>query len=142
VRGDHELNSVKAEKHPRVARPLRMATEDEIRAAVGAGPGSLGPKDCRSRCIVDYAPPPSPRLQRRRQSVTASIWFGVNWGATSAAAGGGRSAQRGARATRARTAGAGCTIARGIEVGHIFQLGTKYSEAMKAQVLDESGQGR
>ena len=55
VRGDHELNAVKAEKLPGVLSPLRMATEDEIRAAVGAGPGSLGPKDLPLPCIVDRA---------------------------------------------------------------------------------------
>ncbi|SQC22856.1 prolyl-tRNA synthetase [Klebsiella pneumoniae] len=49
VRGDHELNEVKAEKLPQVASPLTFATEEEIRALVNAGPGSLGPLTCRFR---------------------------------------------------------------------------------------------
>ena len=79
VRGDHELNAIKAEKLPQVASPLRMAGEAEIRAAVGAGPGSLGPKDLPIHLIAD-----------RTVAVTADFsaganqdnkhWFGLNWG--------------------------------------------------------------
>jgi prolyl-tRNA synthetase len=79
VRGDHELNAIKAEKLPGVAAPLRMATEAEIREAIGAGPGSLGPKDLPIPCIVD-----------RTVAVTGDFsaganqdgkhWFGLNWG--------------------------------------------------------------
>jgi prolyl-tRNA synthetase len=137
VRGDHELNMLKAQKQAGVASPLRMASEDEIRAAVGAGPGSLGPKDM-----------PIPMLVDRSAAVAADFsaganqdgkhWFGLNWGRDLPAP----------RVADLRNVVDGdlspdahgtITIARGIEVGHIFQLGRKYSDAMKAVVLDESG---
>ena len=137
VRGDHELNTVKAEKLPGVASPLRMASEDEIRAAVGAGPGSLGPKDL-----------PIPMLVDRAAAVTADFsaganqdgkhWFGLNWGRDLPAPE--VADLRNVVDGDASPDGHGSiTIARGIEVGHIFQLGRKYSDAMKALVLDESG---
>jgi prolyl-tRNA synthetase len=137
VRGDHELNPLKAEKLPQVASPLRMASEAEIRAAIGAGPGSLGPKDLPIPCIADRA-------------VVATIdfcaganrdghhWFGLNWGRDLAVP----------EVADLRNVVEGdfspdgqgrLRIARGIEVGHIFQLGRKYSEAMKATVLGEDG---
>jgi prolyl-tRNA synthetase len=137
VRGDHELNPVKAEKLPQVAAPLRMATEEEIRAAVGAGPGSLGPLDLPIPCIVD-----------RTVAVTADFsaganqdgkhWFGLNWKRDLPLP---ETADlRNVTDGDPSPDGKGrLTIARGIEVGHIFQLGSKYSEAMKATVLDEDG---
>ena len=137
VRGDHELNAVKAEKLPQVEVPLRMATEEEIRAAVGAGPGSLGPLNLPIPCVVD-----------RTVAVTADFsaganqdgkhWFGINWERDLPLP---QVADlRNVRAGDPSPDGMGqLTIARGIEVGHIFQLGRKYSEAMKATVLGESG---
>ncbi len=137
VRGDHELNPIKAEKLPQVAVPLRMASEAEIRAAIGAGPGSLGPKDLPIPCFLD-----------RTVAVTADFsaganqdgkhWFGLNWNrdlplaqvADLRSVVDGDPSQDGQGQLR---------IARGIEVGHIFQLGRKYSEAMKATVLGEDG---
>ncbi|QVL51247.1 MAG: proline--tRNA ligase [Thiocapsa sp.] len=137
VRGDHELNALKAEKLPGVAAPLRMATEAEIRDAIGAGPGSLGPKDLPIPCIVD-----------RTVAVTGDFsaganqdgkhWFGLNWGrdlplpevADLRNVIDGDPSPDGSGHLR---------IARGIEVGHIFQLGRKYSQAMKANVLGEDG---
>ena len=53
IRGDHELNEIKAEKQPEVAAPLRMATEEEVRSIMGAGPGSLGPVNCPIPVIAD-----------------------------------------------------------------------------------------
>jgi prolyl-tRNA synthetase len=137
VRGDHELNAVKAEKLPQVASPLRMATEEEIRAAVGAGPGSLGPLGLAIPCIVD-------RAAARTADFSAGAnqdgrhWFGLNWG---------RDLPlpevadlRNVVAGDPSPDGVGrLTIARGIEVGHIFQLGRKYSSAMKTTVLGEDG---
>jgi prolyl-tRNA synthetase len=140
VRGDHELNAVKAEKLPQVAAPLRMATEEEIRAAIGAGPGSLGPLNLPIPCIAD-----------RTVAVTADFsaganqdgkhFFGINWV---------RDLPlpevadlRNVRNGDSSPDGKGnLTIARGVEVGHIFQLGRKYSAAMKATVLDEGGKAR
>ncbi|TNF55775.1 MAG: proline--tRNA ligase, partial [Gammaproteobacteria bacterium] len=137
VRGDHELNPVKAEKLPQVARPLRMATEEEIRAAIGAGPGSLGPLGLPIPCVAD-----------RTVAVTADFsaganadgkhWFGLNWGRDLPLppVADLRSVVEGDPSPDGQGR---LTIARGIEVGHIFQLGQKYSEAMKTTVLDESG---
>lgn len=137
VRGDHDLNAVKAEKLPGVAAPLRMATEQEIRSAIGAGPGSLGPLDLPIPCMVD-----------RTVAVTADFsaganqdekhWFGLNWGRDLPLpkVADLRNVQDGDPSPDGRGT---LTVARGIEVGHIFQLGRKYSEAMKTSVLDESG---
>ena len=137
VRGDHELNAVKAEKLPGVLSPLRMATEDEIRTAVGAGPGSLGPKDLPLPCIVDRAAAVAADFSAGANT-DGKHWLGLNWG---------RDLPlpevadlRNVMEGDPSPDGAGrITIARGIEVGHIFQLGTKYSEAMQAKVLDEAG---
>lgn len=137
VRGDHELNSVKAEKLPQVARPLRLATEEDIRTAIGAGPGSLGPKDLPIPCIAD-----------RAVAVTADFsaganqdgkhWFGLNWGRDLPLpeVADLRNVVEGDPSPDGQGQ---LTIARGIEVGHVFQLGVKYSQAMKVVVLDEAG---
>ncbi len=139
VRGDHELNDVKAEKLAEVAAPLRMANEEEIRGAIGAGPGSLGPVGLKLLLIID-----------RSVAVMSDFgaganeddfhFFNINWerdvplptvadlrkvvAGDPAADGSGK-----------------LELIRGIEVGHIFQLGRKYSEAMNAVVMDDNGRG-
>jgi prolyl-tRNA synthetase len=138
VRGDHELNEVKAEKLPEVAAPLRFASEEEIRTAIGAGPGSLGPVKLPIPFIVD-------RNVAKLADFSAGAnqdgkhLFGINWG---------RDLPEPERIADLRNVQEGdpspdgkgsLTIARGIEVGHIFQLGQKYSAAMNASVLDEHG---
>ncbi|WP_462331289.1 proline--tRNA ligase [Thiohalocapsa halophila] len=137
VRGDHELNAVKAEKLARVLSPLRMATEDEIRAAVGAGPGSLGPKDLPLPCIVDRAAAVAADFSAGANT-DGKHWLGLNWGRDlplpEVA-----DLRNVVEGDPSPDGAGGITIARGIEVGHIFQLGTKYSEAMQAKVLDEAG---
>jgi prolyl-tRNA synthetase len=137
VRGDHELNPVKAVKQPGVASPLRMATEDEIRAAIGAGPGSLGPKELPIPILVDRAAAVAADFSAGANQ-DGKHWFGLNWGRDLPApfVADLRNVVEGDPSPD----GSGqLTIARGIEVGHIFQLGRKYSDAMKAVVLDESG---
>ncbi len=137
VRGDHELNSTKAEKLPQVASPLRMATEQEIRAAIGAGPGSLGPLELPIPCIADRAVAKVADFSAGANQ-DGRHWFGLNWG---------RDLPlpevadlRNVVAGDPSPDGIGrLTIARGIEVGHIFQLGRKYSSAMKTTVLGEDG---
>jgi prolyl-tRNA synthetase len=137
VRGDHELNTVKAVKLPQVASPLRMATEEEIRAAIGAGPGSLGPVDLPIPCIADRAVGKVADFSAGANQ-DGKHWFGLNWG---------RDLPlpeiadlRNVVAGDPSPDGVGrLTIARGIEVGHIFQLGRKYSAAMKTTVLGEDG---
>ncbi len=137
VRGDHELNEIKAEQLPAVANPLRFATEQEIRDAIGAGPGSLGPVNLPIPCIVD-----------RTVAVTADFsaganidgkhLFGINWerDLPLPEVADIRNVVDGDPSPDGKGT---LTIARGIEVGHIFQLGRKYSESMNATVLDENG---
>jgi len=137
VRGDHELNEVKAEKLPEVASPLRFATEEEIRAAVGAGPGSLGPVKLPFPAIVDRAAATIADFSCGA-NVDGKHWFGVNWerDLPLPPVADLRSVHEGDPSPDGQGT---LTIARGIEVGHIFQLGRKYSEAMNATVLDEKG---
>jgi prolyl-tRNA synthetase len=137
LRGDHELNAIKAEKLPLVAAPLRMASEEQIRAAVGAGPGSLGPVGLKLPMVVDRAAAVLHDFSAGANQ-DGRHYFGINWG---------RDVERPEVADIRNVVegdpspdGRGTlTIARGIEVGHIFQLGRKYSEAMDATVLDEHG---
>ena len=137
VRGDHELNAIKAEKLPQVASPIRMATEEEIRATIGAGPGSLGPLGLAIPCIADRAVAVASDFTAGANQ-DGKHWFGLNWG---------RDLPlpevadlRNVVESDPSPDGVGrLTIARGIEVGHIFQLGRKYSAAMKTTVLGEDG---
>ena len=137
VRGDHTLNEVKAENHAMVASPLAFAIESEIQSVMGAKPGSLGPVNC-----------PIPIIADRQAAVCSDFgaganqdgwhYFGINWD---------RDCDepevadlRNAVEGDPTPDGSGTyLIRRGIEVGHVFQLGQKYSEAMNATVLDEYG---
>ena len=137
VRGDHALNEFKAARLPQVANPLRFASDEEIRAATGAGPGSLGPVNLKIPCIAD-------RSVAVMSDFTVGAnqddkhYFGVNWG---------RDVELPPQADLRNVVegdpspdGNGTIqLARGVEVGHIFQLGTKYSESMHAVVLGEDG---
>lgn len=137
VRGDHELNEIKAANHARVANPLVMASEEEIRAVVGAGTGSLGPVNLPIPCVVDR----SVALMADficGANVDGKHLFGVNWERDVALPE--VADLRNVVAGDPSPDGQGVLeIKRGIEVGHIFQLGTKYSEALKVQVLGEAG---
>jgi prolyl-tRNA synthetase len=138
VRGDHELNAVKAQKLPGVLAPLKMASAERVAGAAGCEPGFLGPVGLRLRVYADRAAAQLADFacgaNRRDAHLT-----GVNWGRDlpepeiadlrNVVAGDPSPTGRGRLA-----------IARGIEVGHIFQLGSKYSESMNATVLD--GEGR
>ena len=140
VRGDHELNAIKAAKHPRVAAPLRMATEAEIRAAIGAGPGSLGPVGLPIPCVVDRAVAALADFGAGA-NVDGKHHFGINWERDVALPE--VADLRNVVPGDPSPDGQGTlAIARGIEVGHIFQLGDKYSAAMGATVLDEQGRER
>ncbi|MDD5392690.1 MAG: proline--tRNA ligase [Thiothrix sp.] len=140
VRGDHSLNEIKAEKLPEVAAPLRFAREDEIRTLIGAGPGSLGPVGLNIPVIADRTVANMSDFSAGA-NVDGKHLFGVNWERDVAlpAVADLRSVQEGDPSPD------GCgtlSIVRGIEVGHIFQLGKKYSEALNATVLDESGRAQ
>jgi prolyl-tRNA synthetase len=137
VRGDHELNAVKAEKLPQVASPLTMAGEAEIRDAVGAGPGSLGPVDLPIPMIVDRAVAAMSDFGAGA-NVDDKHYFGINWDRDVALPE--VADLRNVVAGDPAPDGSGeLELIRGIEVGHIFQLGTKYSEAMNAVVMDADG---
>ncbi|RUO61370.1 proline--tRNA ligase [Pseudidiomarina marina] len=137
IRGDHELNEIKAAKHQLVASPLVFATDEEIRAAIGAGPGSLGPVNLPMPLVID-----------RSVAVMADFaaganedgfhYFNINWERDVALPE--TFDLRNVVAGDPSPCGQGTLqIKRGIEVGHIFQLGKKYSEAMKVGVLTETG---
>jgi len=137
LRGDHELNAVKAQKLPGVANPLRMASAERVRAATGCDLGSLGPVDFAGTLYVDHA------AAQLRDFVCGAnekdVHFtGVNWGRDlpDPSSHDIRNVQKGDPSPSGRGT---LDIARGIEVGHIFQLGQLYSEKMKATVLDEQG---
>ena len=137
LRGDHELNAIKAEKLPGVAAPLQMAAEEQIRAAVGAGPGSLGPVGLPLPMIVDRAAAVVADFSAGANTDGQHL-FGINWGRDLPLP----EVADIRNVVEGDPSPDGCgtlTIARGIEVGHIFQLGTKYSAAMNAAVLDENG---
>lgn len=138
LRGDHELNPIKAEKLPEVAAPLTMIDEALLRTIAKCGPGFVGPKDLNIPIIADHHV-----LTMADFSCGANQedkhYVGVNWE---------RDLPLPSQVADLRKVTAGdpspdgngsLEICRGIEVGHIFQLGTKYSTAMKATVLNEQG---
>jgi len=140
LRGDHELNPIKAEKLPQVASPLRLADEAEIRVRVKAGPGSLGPLDLPMPCIADRGVALMADFSAGANQ-DGQHWFGLNWGRDLALPD--LVDLRKVREGDPSPDGQGhLRIVRGIEVGHVFQLGRKYSTAMKCQVLDEQGKSR
>jgi prolyl-tRNA synthetase len=140
LRGDHELNALKAQKLPDVMTPLTMLRPAEVEEATHCPPGFVGPigldiplyVDQSAAVMADFVCGANQRDHH---------WRGVNWerdlplptvaDLRNAAAGDPSPGETGV-----------LSIARGIEVGHIFQLGTKYSESMQATVLDAQGQAR
>jgi prolyl-tRNA synthetase len=135
LRGDHELNAVKAQKLPGVANPLRMASAQRVREATGCDPGSIGPIGFAGKMYVDHAAAHLADFVCGANEKDVHF-TGVNWvrdlpDPTSQDI---RNVQKGDPSPSGRGT---LDIARGIEVGHIFQLGQLYSEAMKATVLDE-----
>jgi len=137
LRGDHQLNTIKAEKIEGVASPLTMANDTDIKTALGAGTGSIGPQGLSIPIIADRS---AAALRNFIGGANKDDFHirNLNW-------------ERDARATAIEDIrdvvegdpspdGKGeIRFKRGIEVGHIFQLGDKYSKSMKATVLDESG---
>ena len=141
LRGDHELNPIKAEKVTGVLSPLQFASDEEILSACGCKPGSIGPIGLNISIVID-----------RSASVMADFicganqdgkhYSGVNWI---------RDLPLPEQIADLRMVVEGdpspdgkghITIARGIEVGHIFQLGNKYSEAMSASIINEAGKNQ
>ena len=137
IRGDHELNEVKAENLPQVLSPLEMADEAQLRDLIGAGAGSLGPVGLELPFIVDRSVAVMSDFGTGA-NIDGKHFFGVNWD---------RDVQLG-QVEDLRNVVEGdlspcgqgtLQLKRGIEVGHIFQLGTAYSEAMNCGVLDTNG---
>ncbi len=137
VRGDHRLNAIKASKLPGMSSPLVLAEPDEVKRCLGAGFGSLGPVGVSIRVIVDHTAAAVPSFvcgaNEDGYHVKGATWSRDVPNAELADI-------REIVSGDASPCGEGTLeIRRGIEVGHIFQLGTKYSEAMNATVLDEQG---
>ncbi len=140
LRGDHQLNEKKAARLPEIAQPFEFATEDEIRTVLACGPGSIGPVNLSIPVCVD-----------RSAAIVSDFicganedgfhFTGVNW-------------KRDATATRvvdirnvvegdpAADASGPLKFIRGIEVGHIFKLGTKYTAPMNITIQDAKGVSR
>ena len=140
VRGDHELNEVKADKLDLVASPLEMAPEALIRDAIGAGPGSLGPIGLKIPIVIDHSVSVMSDFAAGA-NVDDQHYFGINWerDLPTAQVADIRNVVEG----EPTPDGSGTyAMARGIEVGHIFQLGTNYSKSMNATVLDENGKSQ
>ncbi len=137
LRGDHQLNAIKAEKIEAVASPLTMANDAEIKAEIDASTGSIGPQGLSMPIIADRS---AAALRNFIAGANKNDFHtrNLNW-------------ERDARATAIEDIrdvvegdpspdGKGeIMFKRGIEVGHIFQLGDKYSKSMNATVLDASG---
>nr|WP_320134829.1 proline--tRNA ligase [uncultured Amphritea sp.] len=137
VRGDHDLNEIKAEKLPQVAVPLEMADEEAIKALIGAGPGSLGPVNLPIPCIVDRTVAMMSDFGAGA-NIEGKHYFGVNWERDVALPE--VADLRNVVEGDPSPCGKGnIVIKRGIEVGHIFQLGQQYAKALNANVLDENG---
>ena len=137
LRGDHQLNAIKAEKIDGVASPLTMANDAEIKAEIDASTGSIGPQGLSMPIIADRS---AAALRNFIAGANKNDFHtrNLNW-------------ERDARATaiedirdvvegdRSPDGKGEIMFKRGIEVGHIFQLGDKYSKSMNATVLDASG---
>lgn len=140
LRGDHNLNEIKAEKIDGITAPLTFTTEETIIKLTGSKPGSLGPVGLNLRVIADYAVAPLSDFVCGANKEGYHL-KGVNWV---------RDLPepefmdiRNIVAGDPSPDGEGeIEIRRGIEVGHIFQLGTKYSDKMGAKVLNENGKSQ
>lgn len=140
LRGDHQFNDIKAEKLPGVKAPLTMAGVAAIQAAFGANGGSLGPVGFKGRVYADFA------TEKRADWVIGANeddchYTGFNFGRDAAEPT--FADLRNVEAGDPSPCGSGSLkLARGIEVGHVFQLRQKYAEAMKATFLDQNGKSQ
>lgn len=140
LRGDHELNEIKAEKHPLIAAPLTFVTPEQVLEATGANIGSVGPVGLSIPLVVDHAAAHVADFVCGANQDEKHL-TGVNWGRDLPEP---QTADlRNVVAGDPSPDGQGTLdIARGIEVGHIFQLGDSYSSKFNAVVLAETGQSR
>lgn len=137
LRGNQELNEVKAGKIPGIANPIEFANEEEIKEFTGATPGSLGPVGFKGRILVDRAAAVMGNFACGANE-TGFHLVSVNWD---------RDIEnyevfdlRNVEEGDPSPDGQGhLHLRKGIEVGQVFMLGTKYSEAMGATIMDENG---
>jgi len=137
LRGDHELNALKTERLDGIASPLRLAQREQIKQMLGSDIGSIGPVGLGIRTFVDHsAAIMSDFVCGANQD--DKHFINANWGRDCAEplVADIRNVVDGDPSPDAKGR---LKILRGIEVGHIFQLGQKYSESMQAMVLDERG---
>lgn len=140
LRGDHELNEIKTEKLDAVMSPLTFATDEEIRAVAGCDAGSIGPVGLNIPVIVDRSAAVCSDFVCGANNNGQHL-SGVNWERDVSL--GAIEDIRNVMEGDPSPDGKGIlNIKRGIEVGHIFQLGTKYSQAMNASVLSENGKAQ
>ena len=140
LRGDHELNALKAERLDGVASPLRLASRERINETLGFDVGSIGPVDLGIKTYVD-------RIAAQVSDFVCGAnrpdqhHVNANWGrdCPEPDVADLRNVVDGDPSPDGRGS---LRILRGIEVGHIFQLGQKYSESMQATVLDEQGKSK
>lgn len=140
IRGDHQLNEVKAEKLPEVESPIHYVDEKEIFELTGASIGAHGPVNLITPYIVDYSASIISDFVAGA-NLDNNYYFGINWG---------RDAKidriadiRNVAEGDPSPCGQGrLSLKRGIEIGHIFELGDFYSKAMNANVLDKTGKRR
>ncbi|MEZ9631311.1 proline--tRNA ligase [Vibrio breoganii] len=137
IRGDHELNEVKAENLTQVASPLEMATEEEIRAIIGAGPGSLGPVNLKLPFIVDRSAAAMSDFGAGA-NIDDKHFFGINWG-RDVELGQVEDLRNVVEGDPSPCGNGVLHLKRGIEVGHIFQLGSTYTDKMNCSVLGPDG---
>ncbi len=146
LRGDHDLNEIKAEKHPLVKAPLTWATDEQIKATAGCAAGSIGTVGLNVPVIADRS---AANLANYVCGANEDDvhYTGVNWGRDCdepdvfdlRKVEAGDICARADGNTNGNSEDDRLSITRGVEVGHIFQLGTKYSEAMNATCLDQNG---
>ena len=140
VRGDHELNAVKAEALDQVSIPISFASEKDIKTVIGAASGSLGPVGLKIPVIIDYSVAIMADFVCGANQKDKHL-TGVNWerDLPLAQTADLRQAQQGDLCPGAEN-GETLSIRRGIEVGHVFQLGRKYSRAMNAYCTNDEGE--
>ena len=136
IRGDHQLNAIKAEQQPEVASPLSFASNEQIRTVAGCDAGSIGPVGLDLPILVDGdAALMSDFVCGANQNNQHTT--GVNWGRDLDEPVI-RDLRNVVEGDPSPTGKGTLKIVRGIEVGHIFQLGTTYSEAMDCKLMDEN----
>jgi prolyl-tRNA synthetase len=141
LRGDHNLNEIKAIKIDGILSPLEFASDEQINSTCNCQPGSIGPIGLTIRIIADR----SVSLMTDfvcGANQNGKHYKGVNWQRDLALPAQIEDLRRVVEGDPSPDGKGQITLARGIEVGHIFQLGTKYSEAMKAGVINEGGKNQ